>query len=106
MLQIKDLKVLNLDPTLIKICEDLMLLGYDTITSAFRPGDAGVHGTLRLRGIDWRCHDEAKGKQAEEYINSKWVYDPQRPKMQVALYHDAGNGYHIHLQCHHNTRKR
>lgn len=106
MFQIKNLNVLNLDKTLIEICNDVALLGFDIITSAFRPGDAGVHGTLRVRAVDFRCHDDEKGNRTEDYINSKWIYDPMRPQMRVAIYHDVGQGKHLHLQVHPNTMRK
>lgn len=76
-----------------------------TVTSLYRINDKGVHGTLPLRGIDLRCHDEIVGKQVEDYINSRWQYDPARPEKKCCMYHDVGKGAHIHLQSHPNTRR-
>jgi hypothetical protein len=73
-----------------------------TITSLYRIGDTGVHGALPLRGIDFGCN-ESVGLLAASYVNSQYTYDPNRPDMECALYHDVGQGPHLHLQVHPNT---
>lgn len=73
------------------------------ITSLFRIGDNGVHGTLPLRGLDWRCRDILFGKLVEDQINKHWKYDPTRPDMKCCMCHDVGGGIHLHLQVHANT---
>lgn len=99
---IKDLDTLHVEEKLQRIYRDLRaeFPSLKTITSAFRPGDPGVHGVLPLRGIDIRCRDRAIGQYAAAHLNSRWSYDPSRPHLHVALYHDAGSGYHLHLQSH------
>ena len=77
-----------------------------TITSLYRINDNGVHGTLPLRGIDLRCRESDFGKLIEDYVNNKWIYDPDRPDMKCCIFHDIGQGAHIHLQVHNKTRKR
>lgn len=70
-----------------------------TVTSAYRPGDKGVHGTNPLRAIDIR----GKGRKAKEkvtFINKYWQYDSRRPEYNVAIIHNVGRGEHIHLQVH------
>jgi len=105
-IEIKDLGVLNLHPKLIPIVEDVMYMsGLTMITSAYRPGDEGVHGQMLVRGLDLRCHNVTFGKQIEEDINSKWTYDPDRPLMEVCVAHGEGENFHIHLQVHRNTIK-
>ena len=81
-------------------------LGIDlTITSLFRIGDNGVHGTLPLRGIDCRMKNMKVGLAVENYINDKWVYDPSRSHLKVAQVHEVnGGGLHLHMQVHPNTR--
>ncbi len=70
-----------------------------TITSLYRIGDNGVHGTLPVRGLDWRCHNEAFGLFVMEYINERWQYDPSRPHKVVCMFHKvSGGGYHLHIQ--------
>lgn len=77
-----------------------------TITSLYRIDDPGVHGTLPLRGIDFRCKDDNLGKVVEDYVNDKWIYDYRRPKKVCCVYHDSGSGKHLHFQTHPNTRLR
>jgi len=76
-----------------------------TITSLYRMDDNGVHGTLKLRGIDYRMRSRIIGKAAEKYINDRWIYDPNRPEMKCAVLHDAGNGLHLHTQVSNYTIK-
>ena len=74
-----------------------------TVTSLYRINDTGVHGQLPLRGVDFRMRDSDFGKLAEQKINSKWSYDPQRPHKKCAVFHDVGRGIHLHIQAHPNT---
>jgi hypothetical protein len=76
------------------------------ITSLYRIGDNGVHGTLPLRGTDLRCWDRKVGEMIEEDLNTLYVYDPERKNMSVCMYHDIGKGAHLHIQTHPNTRLR
>ena len=80
--------------------------GMFTITSLYRIGDRGIHGTLPLRAIDLRCRNKKIGKVIENWINKKWIYDPKRNKFKVCMFHDTGRGIHLHLQSHNNTIKR
>ena len=82
------------------------VFGTGLLTSLFRIGDSGVHGTLPLRAVDERCRDKAVGDRVAGYINERWVYDPDRPQMQVCAYHDAGGGWHLHYQVHPKTVRR
>ena len=66
------------------------------ITSAYREGDQGVHGSGR--GIDIRSRCFADPQKIADEINRHWTYDPLRPEKICALYHDSGQGPHIHLQ--------
>ena len=68
------------------------------ITSLFRSGDTGVHG--RWRGADIRTKDWSalEAKTAEAWINKYFKYDPERPGLPSALYHNVGKGEHLHLQ--------
>lgn len=74
-----------------------------TITSLYRIGDNGVHGTLVLRGTDLRMRNRAIGEMVEALINSFWTYDPQRPSKKCALLHGVGPNLHIHIQVSDNT---
>ena len=73
------------------------------ITSGFRDNDRGVHGTDPCRGLDIRSHHLKDPSALCDEINMKWIYDPKRPHMKCALFHDVGLGAHIHLQVHPNT---
>ena len=103
-IEIKDLEVLNLHPILIPIAEEIMKI-YDLrmITCGYRPGDPGVHGQMPTRGVDLRCWDRTLAGKVEQETNEKWIYDPDRPLMQVCVAHDTGQGFHLHLQVHRNT---
>ena len=74
-----------------------------TVTSLFRIDDTGVHGTLPLRGIDFRMRDFDIGRLVEKKINEKWCYDSKRSGVQCAVFHDVGKGIHLHIQSHQNT---
>lgn len=68
------------------------------LTSAYRDGDEGVHGTTPCRAIDIRSTWYKSPAKIVDDINNHWEYDYTRPKMQCALLHDVGKGVHIHLQ--------
>lgn len=107
LLKIGYIEVLNLDKKLEEIVKDVRSkFGLSVVTSCYRPGDRGVHGQMPVRGIDLRCRMVSIGRCIERWVNSRWEYDPQRPHMKCALYHDVGYGIHLHLQSHPNTRKR
>ena len=80
--------------------------GMLTITSLYRMKDKSVHGTLPLRAIDVRCRNHDVGKVIEKWTNKNYVYDKKRPEMNVCLYHNAGQGWHLHFQVHENTYKK
>jgi hypothetical protein len=91
-------------PELIQLIEYLSdIVGVLTVTSLYRKGDRGVHGTRPCRGIDVRCRNKTIGKAYANTINLRWIYDPDRPHLKCAVFHDAGTGYHLHLQVHQNT---
>ena len=74
-----------------------------TITSLYRIGDSGVHGTLPLRGIDLRVRVHAEGEHIEKLVNQNFKYDPKRPGKNCAKLHGEGFNLHLHLQVHPNT---
>jgi hypothetical protein len=103
MFSLKDLTILNLHSLLLELVLELYdAFNLDIITSAYRPGDKGVHGTQPLRGIDFRCRDAVVGKRIEGWINQRWKYDSLRPEKKCAVWHNV----HLHLQVHNNTRKK
>jgi len=77
--------------------------GEKTITSLYRIGDKGVHGTLPLRGIDLRCNSKDHGEEVEQWVNEQWIYNPHDLKRNCCLFHNVGSGYHLHIQVHPNT---
>lgn len=79
-----------------------------TITSGWREekvwtGDSGIHGTFPCRAMDWSVKGFDNPKSIEEDINRNWVYDPARPEMKCAFYHDVW-GPHLHTQVHEKTK--
>ena len=79
------------------------------LTSTFRPGDPGPHGTIPCRALDLRSWHLPLSvcRIIEKKINDNWVYDPDRPDMVVCKYHKTKKGaWHFHVQVHPNTRRR
>ena len=74
-----------------------------TITSPYRHGDKGVHGTDPCRGIDIKSWDFKKPEEVVDFVNGKFTYDPERVNKKCAILHDTSSGIHIHLQSHDNT---
>jgi len=52
------------------------------------------------RGADIRTLDWPRNfiRPFVDMINSRFPYDPARPRLYTALFHDIGAGEHIHLQ--------
>ena len=73
------------------------------ITSAWRMGDPGIHGVIPLRAIDIRSTGFNNAVDTVNDINDNFIYDPDRPEMKVAIYHNVGRGWHIHIQVHPKT---
>lgn len=94
-------------PILIEVLEDIeQEFGEKEFTSLYRKGDAGVHGTILLRGTDVKERNEIVGYVIKGWVNSRWRYDPERPEKKVCVYHDTGSGLHLHVQVHPNTQRR
>ena len=104
-IDIKQLKFI--DKTLRIIVTELEdLIGVEfTTTSIFRIDDPGVHGTLPCRAIDLHCKGFEFGKFIEKFINDNWIYDPGRPDKKCCLFHNTGQGYHLHLQVCDRTKR-
>ena len=94
------------NPTLRKILlQAEKAAGFEfTMTSLYRPGDKGVHGTIPLRGIDVRVRLPAVGEAIADYINARWQYDSERPAMRCAVLHGMGANLHLHVQVHPRTQ--
>ena len=75
------------------------------VTCAFRQKQHAndLHGVTPVRAKDIRswCYDDPRA--VAKAINDRWEYDPLRPDKVVALYHNSGQGEHIHLQVHPRT---
>ncbi len=78
------------------------------ITESYRPprhpGD--THATDPVRAMDIRSWVYPDPHKIADAINARRQYDYERPHKQCAVYHDAGNGLHFHIQVHQNTRRR
>lgn len=93
-------------PTLVDLlfwCFSSGTIEHALITSSYRKGDKGVHGTEPYRGLDIRSWDQKSPEKIAEKINAHWQYDSTRPGMSCAMLHNVGRGMHIHLQVHPNT---
>lgn len=113
MILIKDIDVLkallskNYHSLLIEIVLDIYSVASKiVITEGWREG-GGVHSADPCRGIDLRSwiYSSNKLKEIQEYINGRWVYDPERPHMKCLIVHSVGRGVHIHVQSHPSTVK-
>ena len=80
------------------------------ITSIYRTPEEDA--ALKASGIHaaWRAADVRTMDQKKEavddvtkYANTKWKYDPQRPKMIICFSEPHGSGVHAHFQVHPNT---
>lgn len=94
-------------PTLRRVMDDIeKRYGEKTITSLYRIGDDGVHGTLPLRGCDLRARKTVEALRIVEWVNQYWIYDPDRPHLTVAMAHGKESNFHIHLQVNNATVER
>ena len=78
------------------------------ITSAHRKqkiweGDSGIHMTIPGRALDFSVVGLTDPRKVIEDVNNHFEYDPGRPDMRCAIYHDVGQGMHIHLQVSDST---
>ena len=72
-------------------------------------GKSGIHvAGPPYRAIDVRVSNLVGNPQASadfwgDFVNAKYVYDPGRPELSVAVTAPHGTGPHIHLQVHDHT---
>ena len=59
--------------------------------------------TIPCRALDWSVDGLGDPLKVVDAINEHWEYDPERPHIKCALYHDVGQGPHIHTQVHDRT---
>ena len=76
-----------------------------TITSLYRIGDKGVHGTLPVRGCDLRMRNQMVGEKLEKLVNLNWLYDFNRHEKSCAYLHGKESNLHLHIQSHPNTQE-
>ena len=79
------------------------------ITSAYRgkkihDKDSGIAFTDPCRHLDIRSWIYPDAQKVADDINEHWQYDPKRSGFKCAVFHDVGQGKHIHLQVHPNTK--
>jgi len=110
MIIIKDTDVLKevlcgFEPVLVEIATYIVYLyGNAVFTSGYREGDPGVHGQKPGRGLDLRSWIYSNPQEVADVVNSKWQYDPRRPKKKCAIVHKTKTGaVHLHLQSHPKT---
>ena len=116
-----DKKIMGIEIKNNKVLENILEVGYQphliflinwvtvrnskiVITSGYRKGDKGVHGTLPCRGIDIRSRIYENPQAIVDDINRHFIYDINRPEKKCAILHNVGHGEHIHLQVHPNTK--
>ena len=103
-----------------KVLEGLLIVPFDTrlahlaqwvatrysevvITSGYRKDSKGVHGTVPCRGIDIRSWIYSNPQVIVDDVNFHFIYDTERPEKRCAIFHNSGQGKHLHLQTHFNT---
>jgi hypothetical protein len=120
MLVFKDIRTLDewagLAPTLRNLIEWIWLHAWPTSTDLIVTriqgppivDESGVHQTSPHRALDisTRALVYTEAKRVERAVNASWSYDAARPEKDCALYHDAGSGYHLHIQVHSATAQR
>ena len=74
------------------------------LTSGYREGDKGVHGTKPCRGMDIRSWIYNDPQAIVDDINEHFSYDHDRPEKKCAVLHDTGRGVHIHNQTCNKTK--
>ena len=66
----------------------------------------GIHPAWRAIDIHADSWDDPSSKAVVDFLNTRYVYDPLRPTMQVAFFEPHGSGPHIHIQVHGGTTLR
>ena len=65
-----------------------------------------LHSMEPLRAVDLRSYIYRDPKSLVDKINEEWIYNPNAPRRNVAIYHNVGRGRHIHLQVHDDTERK
>lgn len=107
---LKGLMSKQYEPTLIEIIVWVAISFGLVLTESYRKKTHGgdLHGTTPVRANDLRtwCYPDGQAQEIAQAINDRWLYDPNRPHMKVAIIHDSGRGIHFHIQTHPNTVRR
>jgi len=114
MIQIKNIDVLEsmlihpAHPKLIELLKWFSVRYSNTVfTGMFEERDyPSVHSTIPVRGMDIRSRVFDDPQAVADDVNNNWIYDPDRPWLKCALYHDVGRGPHFHLQVSEKTDRR
>jgi hypothetical protein len=114
MIRIKNTKVLEsmlihpAHPKLIDLLVWFCVRYSSTVfTGMFEERDyPSVHSVVPVRGMDVRSSVFSDPQMVEADVNDNWVYDPDRPWFNCALFHDVGRGPHFHLQVSDKTVRR
>lgn len=84
----------------------------DMVVTRIAEPDANQKTAIHTCGPPHRAADfsirnlpEQTGERLEGAINQAFVYDGVRPK-NVAYFHDAGSGDHLHVQVSNNTARK
>jgi len=85
----------------VRYSEVIITSGYRS--SKIHPKDSGIHCTIPLRAFDMRSNVFDDPQAIADDINNAFIYDPDRPLLEVVVYHDTGNGLHFHIQVHDHT---
>ncbi|MEO6323836.1 MAG: hypothetical protein ABIT01_19585 [Thermoanaerobaculia bacterium] len=84
-----------------------------TLTDIYRTPaeDAALKGHFvhpLWRAVDVRTRDRDPGEISglAAYINGRWIYDHERPRMLCCFTEPHGDGPHAHFQVHSHTKRR
>jgi hypothetical protein len=108
---LKGLMEYRFEPVLIEIIAAMARDHGIVITESYRPKKHinDLHGTIPVRAIDARswCYPDKMAYEIRHEINTRWIYDPNRPDMECAIIHQVNGGaIHFHIQVSENTRRR
>ncbi len=101
----------NYDPVLVDIivyvAETYGLVMTESFREKLHAND--LHGEIPVRAVDIRewAYPKHLAQEIEDDVNSKWIYDPNRPHKSCAWIHEnrKTKGFHFHIQTHPNTRR-
>jgi len=65
-----------------------------------------IHTLWRAIDIGAIEVDRSTIQAITDYVNNRWIYDPERPNLPVCYSAPHGSGPHCHYQVHKNTQRR